>query len=59
MLNKNWIKWATDLHGVLYSELSATREEMKTKSPEELADVGFICKKIYSMPASGPQLMLV
>jgi hypothetical protein len=47
MLNKNWIKWATDLHGVLYSELSATRGEMKTKSPEELADVGFICKKIY------------
>jgi len=47
MINKTWIKWATQIHDVLYGEISETREQMKIQSPEELTDVGFICKKIY------------
>ena len=47
MLNTNWIKWASEVHNTLYTEIADTREEMKTKSPEELTDIGFICKKMY------------
>lgn len=47
MLHQNWINWACTVHRTLYDELSITREEMQKKSPEELADVGFVCKKIY------------
>lgn len=47
MLNANWIKWATNVHDTMYAELSSTREEMKPLSPEELTDIGFICKKAY------------
>lgn len=47
MINETWIKWSENVHNTLYEQLSKTREEMKTKPPEELADIGFVCKKIY------------
>jgi hypothetical protein len=47
MLNSSWIKWSENLHNTLYAELSKTEQEMKVKSPEELTDIGWICKKMY------------
>ena len=47
MLNSNWMKWANDVHDTAYSEIAETREQMKLSSPEELTDIGFICKKMY------------
>jgi hypothetical protein len=47
MLNTTWITWAGNAHDQLYAQLSKTREEMKPLSPEELTDIGFICKKMY------------
>jgi len=46
-MDKNWIKWAEDVHNTAYEQLSETRETMVTKSPEELGDIGWVLKKMY------------
>jgi len=46
-MNSEWIKYAEQVQQSIFTVLAEVNETCKTKSPEELTDIGWILKKMY------------
>jgi hypothetical protein len=47
-MHENWIEWSAKMHQVVFEALADAREEVSGMSPEELADLGWVLKKMYA-----------